>query len=296
MNLDLIKKEEYTISVKYFPAKHTYYSGTFYTHDLNYELPIFSNLENGMRIIIPDSIKKDLLIRKINKYFKDNSLDVKIVNDINEANTICLTQELLPSRIADLYLNYKVDTNNEVVIDEISYSNKNHYAQKIKRIEFYYNAGSKLMKVLNTNNHEDLLVMFTDKYKFLSDVVLSDITTNQYILDSADIEINSHKLKSMLVEENSCKILCAALKNRNLSEYMKDIIDAYYLTDSGACRTLIRTRLLMRYKEADKLIQFGDSYNHSNNSYKPKWYMRTMKDLNMEADKEIVLELVGYYK
>lgn len=296
MNLDLIKKEEYTTSVKYLPPKHIYYRGTFYTHDLNYETPLFSNLENGMRIIIPDSIKKDLLIRKINKYFKDNSLDVKIVNDINEANTICLSKELMPSRIADLYLNYKVDTNNEIVIDEISYSSNNHYAQKIKRIEFYYNSVNKLMKVFNTNNYEGLLVIFSNKYKFLSDIILSDITTNQYILDSADIEINSHKLKSMLVEENSCKILCSALKNRNLSEYMKDIVSAYYLTDSGTCRTLIRTKLLMRYKEADKLIQFGDSYNHSNNSYKPKWYMRTMKDLNMEADKEIVLELVGYYK
>jgi hypothetical protein len=279
--------------VKILENKNNNYYSRFYSEDLNYQFNDYSELESGMRILISDEVKKIILIRKINKYFKQKNLDIKIVNDISKANTICVKKEYRP-RISDAVLVTDPNTGDMQISWFHKYSPGDPNHKHIKLIDIYYSGINRYKKLFNAKNNSEILDLFSSKYKFVSEDDLIDITKDQYISDSVNIEINSHKLRTMLVQEDTCRILCASLKNRDLSNYISDIIESYYVTDSGKCRSLIKNKLLMRYKESDALVSFGDT--HSNSNYKHIYYINTMKKLQLEPSKEFVLQLVGFYK
>jgi hypothetical protein len=294
MNLELLKVEDLNNTPKYevksFKQGGWYWY--YYTENLDYDFK-FDDLKNGMKIFITDDVKKKLLIRKINKFFKDKNMDIKIVNDPTQADTICIDDS------------YKFKGNNRtlLLLNNIPVIYKNHYntssynhdsEKEVIDINVYSNFRYKFKKYFNLKDDSEISTIIDGRYKFVQASDLVDVSNHQYVTDSSDININSEKLKMMLIEETSCEILCASLKDRDLSQYMEDIISSYYMTKTNRCRSLIKNRLLKRYKEADALLSYGDSY--SNTNYVHIYYMNTMRNLKLTPDKEIVLQMVGYYK
>jgi len=294
MNLELLKVEDLNNTPKYEIKSfrqggwHWYY----YTENLDYDFK-FDDLKNGMKIFITDDVKKRLLIRKINKFFKDKNMDIKIVNDPTQADTICIDDSYkFKGTNRTLLL-----LNDHPVIYKTHYnaSSYNHNSEKeVIDINVFSNFRYKFKKYFNLKDDSEISTIIDGRYKFVQASDLVDVSNHQYVTDSSDININSEKLKMMLIEETSCEILCASLKDRDLSQYMEDIISSYYMTKTNRCRSLIKNRLLKRYKEADALVSYGDSY--SNTNYVHIYYMNTMRNLKLTPDKEIVLQMVGYYK
>lgn len=284
-------------TMKYFKVKentngyYSYNSEIFYTEDTDYDFILERELKDGMRILITDCLKRKVSIKKLNKYFQNNNLDIKIVNKPELANTLCSDSNIY-FRSGELL--FDSITNNPLYI--INYYNtapSNTYLKQVKYGMFYNLRYDKYKKLLNINNFEELIVVFNGTYTSLSPDILINISKEQHVLESSNIEIDSHKLKTMLIDPNSCNLMCSTLKNKNLTKYIKDIILAYYLTNYKECRKLIKKELLSNYKESNYLTMIGDTGLYDSNHI---FYYRTMKQLGFDVDKEAFLEIAGYYK
>ena len=284
-------------TLKYFKVKentngyYSYNSEIFYTEDTDYDFVLEKELKDGMRILITESLKRKVSIKKLNKYFQNNNLDIKIVNKPELANTLCSDSNIY---FGSGELLFDSATNDPLYI--INYYNtapNNTYSKQVKYGMYYNLRFDKYRKLLNLNSFEELIVIFDGTYTSLSPDILIDISKKQHVLESSNIEIDSHKLKTMLIDPNSCNLMCSTLKNKNLTKYIKDIILAYYLTNYKECRKLIRKELLANYKESSYLTPIGDTGLYDSNHI---CYYRTMKYLGLDVDKEAFLEIAGYYK
>jgi hypothetical protein len=284
-------------TMKYFKVKgntngyYSYNSEVLYTEDINYKFVLDEELKNGMRILISDCLKRKLSIKKLNKYFQNNNLDVKIVNKVELANTLCCDNNVY-FRSGELIFD---STTNDPLYITNHYNTlpANTYSKQVIYGLYYNTRYDKYKKLLNLNNFEELLVLFDGTYTSISTNVLINISKEQHILESSNIEIDSYKLKTMLIDPNSCELICSTLKNKNLTKYIKDIILAYYLTNHKECRKLIKKQLLSNYKEGSYLTSLGDTGLYDSNHI---CYCRTMKQLGLDVDKEAFLEIAGYYK
>jgi len=264
----------------------------YYTEDLEYELKIDKELKNGMRILITDSLKRKLSIKNLNKYFQTNNLDIKIVNKPELANTLCCESGVY-FRTGELV--FHSTTNQPLYIANYGYNGllANTYSKEVKYAVYYNLRYPQYKKLLKLNSFEELMVLFDGTYNSISPHLLINISKEQHIIDSSNIEIDSHKLKTMLIDPNSCNLMCSTLKNKNLTKYIKDIILAYYLTNYKECRKLIKKELLANYKESSYLTPIGNTGLYDSNHI---CYYRTMKQLGLDVDKEAFLEIAGYYK
>jgi hypothetical protein len=251
-------------------------------------------ITDNMKIIIPSQeLKRRVLIRKINKYLKENFKNSKIVNKLEDANTIAVldntlgfTNKWCKSAAGNQWI--VKNSNREYKWSSQSYvtdASLEEYPCLNMSTYYYYDKDRFNEKVLQEHYE-------TGAWSFIDFDELIKMSKNQYIKDQEDIDFNPEKLKVSLTSLETCKLIYAATRDADLTEYMEDIIEAYYETSNNECRKIIRDKILRHYDEKNHLVSFNNNYYNQKHNY----YIRTMKSLGREPKKEFVLDLVGFYK
>jgi hypothetical protein len=274
----------------------------------------FSEVGDNMLIYIPEQYKKKVLIRKINSYFKDKKMKSKIVNDISLANTIVLSKKLLSANnYSDISAEYNPTGIVDYVTNTYSYNSNSYYGRKmttgntLKQVyciysNYAYVRDNKfIVEYQKINNLGQVSfaeashhMILSNKYKFIQLSDLIEITRDQYVqeADNIDITMNNDKIKSMLSTLDGTDLFCNAMRGKDLSSYLVTIIEAYYTVGNQQTRLLIRNKLLKNYKLAE-ILSRNNNYDFYRN--REQYYMKTMSEMELVPDKEMVLNLVNYY-
>lgn len=233
------------------------------------------NLTNNLKIYIPKTHKRKVLIRKINKYLKENFSNSKITNNKSEANVIVVDHTELSQKSSEH--SYTLTDAGKI---NITYRNFNlQTGVKEKKLYKIYFSKREELELNDIKNY------ITGNLHFIFLSSLQKISHEQFINDSEKLNLNPEKILEMIKNKNSCHLLHVSLANADLTPYLEQIITGYYLTEDDACRSIVYDKILKRYPERDKILKFRSCYN----------YMRTLKNLNFVPDKEIVLKWIGYY-
>lgn len=254
-----------------------------------------NKIADGMRILIPSYFKKTVLIRKINKYFKENNIDAKIVNKKSDANTISIPVDNFVNKKKP----YVLDDDNQVkiVASALSYSYKLRTLLPIAGVKTAYSV-SNWRKYCSKLSSEDTYNYYhSDKVCHFKHVVcikeLKEISKIQLFKDKKKASFDPEKVKAMLINIDTAKLFHDASKNTDLKPYMEQIVEAYYETRSGKCRSIILNGILNRYPQKNRFNRLSSS--ETNTFVKCRCYMQTMKSLGMTPKKEFILELINYY-
>jgi hypothetical protein len=136
-------------------------------------------------------------------------------------------------------------------------------------------------KLENVINHS------LSNYKFILLSDLIEISKNQYIKTSENINIDHDKLKSMLMSDSvdNVKLLVAGLRDKDLTEYLSTFIESYFLIRNVEIRSLIRNKILKNYK-VHKTLNY-DSY--SNDVGNIRSYVQSIVVSNLEINNDYIL-------
>lgn len=255
----------------------------------------YSPLASGMVLYIDEKLKKKILIRKINKNFKDNKIDIEITNKLEKANTF-----VLEGTIADSYHENSGLFNSQNQLVTVKYTGYHNSqpltalpGEHLKQLTQITGNISYVKKQMGISVHDIYDKVINGDLKFVDIKELKTVSIDEYKNQSAEITIDPTKVKLLIQDSDTCKLLCSALRNKDITPYLDDIIAGYYMTNDSNCRTYLRDRLL-KYYGLDQ--HFYSISGYSPQERKHYYYLSTMERLNRTPDKEIVLELVGYYK
>lgn len=291
---------------KYQIIPRKYYGDTLIAGDIsdfnNINEIKYSELEEGMIIYIKESERKNVKIRELNNYWKEQKKNIKILSNIEKCNTVV-------SNINDYVAMKRPNTyfvENEKGVYESGPFNaapiRAEKNTKVVQVDCCYLRNFLGIKDKDTQESVDIhLKKLKNGVKFIKVTALHNITIERQKNSLEVKDYNYDTVLSLLKERNSCQLICIKLKNKSLDNLIGAIVAAYYTTKYADCRTYILNLLDNYYiLSGNNKVSYAKLLSKVKSWYdtaaRANAYMRSMKSFGVNPEKEIVLEIMNYYQ